>query len=275
MNTIGVLITLSAETDLEKEFAKVKDLGLGSCQVCIWDTSLFTDENAAAIKACMEKYGITVSTLWAGWTGPCEWNFTGGPVTIGLVPAAYRAHRIQELDLASQFTAKIGVKQMATHVGFLPVSPADPDFIATVAALRWLAVRMQGRGQCFLFETGQETPVTVLRAIQQIGTDNLGINFDTANLNLYGMGIPVDALDVFGKYVKDTHIKDGLFPTNGMELGCEVQVGEGLANLPVVWKKLKELGYEGPLTIEREIAGDAQIRDILATKAFLEKLIAE
>ena len=275
MNTIGVLITLSAETDLEKEFAKVKDLGLGSCQVCIWDTSLFTDENAEAIKACMEKYGITVSTLWAGWTGPCEWNFTGGPVTIGLVPAAYRAHRIQELDLASQFTAKIGVKQMATHVGFLPVSPADPDFIATVAALRWLAVRMQGRGQYFLFETGQETPVTVLRAIQQIGTDNLGINFDTANLILYGMGNPVDALDVFGKYVKDTHIKDGLFPTNGMELGCEVQVGEGLANLPVVWKKLKELGYEGPLTIEREIAGDAQIRDILATKAFLEKLIAE
>ena len=88
-----VLIEAKEEILSYEEFAKVKDLGLGSCQVCIWDTSLFTDENAAAIKACMEKYGITVSTLWAGWTGPCEWNFTGGPVTIGLVPAAYRAHR--------------------------------------------------------------------------------------------------------------------------------------------------------------------------------------
>ncbi|MBP3937573.1 MAG: sugar phosphate isomerase/epimerase [Clostridia bacterium] len=275
MSKIGVLITLTAETDVDKEFAKVKELGLGSCQVCIWDPTLYTDDNAAAIVAAMNQYDIEVSTLWAGWTGPCEWNFTDGPVTIGLVPAAYRAHRLQELDLGSQFAEKIGVNSLATHVGFLPVSPADPDFIATVSGLRWLARRMQGRGQTFLFETGQETPVTVLRAIQAIGTDNLGINFDTANLILYGMGNPVDALDVFGKYVKNTHIKDGLFPTDGLHLGSEVQVGEGLANLPVVVKKLRDLGYTGPFTIEREISGEAQTRDILATKAYLEKLFAE
>lgn len=275
MSKIGVLITLNPETDLDKEFAKVKELGLDSCQVCIWDTSLFTDDNAAAVAAAMNKYGVEVSTLWAGWSGPCEWNFTDGPVTIGLVPAAYRAHRIQELDLASQFAAKIGVTSMATHVGFLPVAPTDPDFCATVSALRWLAQRMQGRGQTFLFETGQETPVTMLRAIQAIGTDNLGINFDTANLILYGMGNPVDALDVFGQYVKNTHIKDGFFPTDGLRLGREVQVGEGLANLPVVVQKLKALGYSGPFTIEREISGEEQTRDILATKAYLEKLFAE
>lgn len=275
MSKIGVLITLNPGTDLDKEFAKVKDLGLASCQVCIWEPALFTDENAAKIVQCMEKYGVEVSTLWAGWTGPCEWNFTHGPVTIGLVPAAYRAHRIQELDLGSQFAEKIGVTSMATHVGFLPISPTDPDFDGTVGALRWLAQRMKARGQYFLFETGQETPVTVLRAIQAIGTDNLGINFDTANLILYGMGNPVDALDVFGKYVMNTHIKDGLFPVDGLELGREVQVGEGLANLPVVVQKLKALGYTGPFTIEREISGDEQTRDILATKAYLEKLFTE
>ncbi len=275
MSKIGVLITLNPGTDLDKEFAKVKDLGLASCQVCIWEPALFTDENAAKIVQCMETYGVEVSTLWAGWTGPCEWNFTHGPVTIGLVPAAYRAHRIQELDRGSQFAEKIGVTSMATHVGFLPISPTDPDFDGTVGALRWLAQRMKARGQYFLFETGQETPVTVLRAIQAIGTDNLGINFDTANLILYGMGNPVDALDVFGKYVMNTHIKDGLFPVDGLELGREVQVGEGLANLPVVVQKLKALGYTGPFTIEREISGDEQTRDILATKAYLEKLFAE
>ncbi len=275
MSKIGVLITLNPGTDLDKEFAKVKELGLASCQVCIWEPSLFTDENAAQIAQCMEKYGVEVSTLWAGWTGPCEWNFTHGPVTIGLVPAAYRSHRIQELDLGSQFAAKIGVTSMATHVGFLPISPTDPDFDGTVGALRWLAQRMKARGQYFLFETGQETPVTMLRAIQAIGTDNLGINFDTANLILYGMGNPVDALDVFGKYVMNTHIKDGFFPTDGLELGREVQVGEGLANLPVILQKLKALGYSGPFTIEREISGDEQTRDILATKAYLEKLFAE
>lgn len=275
MSKIGVLITLNPGTDLDKEFAKVKELGLASCQVCIWEPSLFTDENAAQIVKCMEKYGVEVSTLWAGWTGPCEWNFTHGPVTIGLVPAAYRAHRIQELELGSQFAEKIGVTSMATHVGFLPISPTDPDFDGTVGALRWLAQRMKARGQYFLFETGQETPVTMLRAIQAIGTDNLGINFDTANLILYGMGNPVDALDVFGKYVMNTHIKDGFFPTDGLELGREVQVGEGLANLPVILQKLKALGYTGPFTIEREISGDEQTRDILATKAYLEQLFSE
>ena len=275
MSKIGVLITLNPGTDLDEEFVKVKELGLASCQVCIWDPSLFTDENAAQIVKCMEKYGVEVSTLWAGWTGPCEWNFTHGPVTIGLVPAAYRAHRIQELELGSQFAEKIGVTSMATHVGFLPISPTDPDFDGTVGALRWLAQRMKARGQYFLFETGQETPVTMLRAIQAIGTDNLGINFDTANLILYGMGNPVDALDVFGKYVMNTHIKDGFFPTDGLELGREVQVGEGLANLPVILQKLKALGYTGPFTIEREISGDEQTRDILATKAYLEQLFAE
>ena len=132
MSKIGVLITLNPGTDLDKEFAKVKDLGLASCQVCIWEPALFTDENAAKIVQCMEKYGVEVSTLWAGWTGPCEWNFTHGPVTIGLVPAAYRAHRIQELDRGSQFAEKIGVTSMATHVGFLPISPTDPDFDGTV-----------------------------------------------------------------------------------------------------------------------------------------------
>ncbi|MBQ3133725.1 MAG: sugar phosphate isomerase/epimerase [Clostridia bacterium] len=275
MRKIGVQIVVSTETDFDKEFAKVRDFGMASCQLCFWDPALYTDENAATINRCVKEYGIEVSTVWAGWTGPCEWNFTGGPVTIGLVPAAYRSHRIIELDKGSEFTAKIGVSTMATHVGFLPISPADPDFTGTVAAIRWLAQRMQARGQYFLFETGQETPVTMLRAIQAIGTDNLGINFDTANLLLYGMANTADALDVFGKYVMNTHIKDGFYPTDGLELGREVQVGEGLANLPAVLKKLKELGYTGHFTIEREITGDQQIKDIAATKEYLEKLFDE
>lgn len=274
-NKIGVLLTVSADTDFDKEFAKVRDLGLRSCQLSVWDMNVYTDENAATINRCVKEYGIEVSTLWAGWTGPCEWNFTGGPATIGLVPAAYRSHRIIELDKGSEFAAKIGVTTMATHVGFLPINPADPDFTDTVAAIRWLARRMQDRGQYFLFETGQETPVTMLRAIQAVGTDNLGINFDTANLILYGMANTADALDVFGKYVMNTHIKDGLYPIDGLELGREVQVGEGRANLPAVLKKLKELDYKGHFTIEREISGDQQVKDIMATKTYLETLFTE
>ena len=132
---------------------------------------------------------------------------------------------------------------------------------------------MKAQGQYFLFETGQETPTTLLRFIENIGTGNVGINLDSANLILYGKANPVDALDVIGKYVRGIHAKDGFYPTNGMELGREVKVGEGKVNFPVFVKKLSEVGFDGSLTIEREISGEQQRIDIIKAKEYLEKLI--
>jgi len=71
------------------------------------------------------------------------------------------------------------------------------------------------------------------------------------------------------------HAKDGLYPTNGMSLGREVKVGEGKVNFPVFVRRLKELGYDGALTIEREISGEQQKKDVAETKEYLAKLIAE
>jgi sugar phosphate isomerase/epimerase len=129
---------------------------------------------------------------------------------------------------------------------------------------------MKAKGQFFLFETGQETPTTLLRTIESVGTGNLGINLDTTNPILYGKANPLDALDVFGKYVMDTHIKDGFYPTNGMYLGHESRAGDGKANIPAVVKRLiTEFGYKGPFTIEREISGEQQLADITHAKKLL------
>ena len=141
--------------------------------------------------------------------------------------------------------------------------------------MKHLCKKFKERGQNFLFETGQETPTTLLRFIENIGTGNVGINLDSANLILYGKANPVDALDVIGKYVRGIHAKDGFYPTNGMQLGQEVKVGDGKVNFPVFVKRLKEVGFDGSLTIEREISGEQQRLDIIETKAYLEKLIAE
>lgn len=128
---------------------------------------------------------------------------------------------------------------------------------------------MKAKNQYFLFETGQETPVTMLRTIQAIGTDNLGINFDTANLLLYGKFNSLDALDIFGQYIMETHIKDGFYPTDGMHLGHQAPVGEGKANIRAVLHRLDEIGYDGTLTIEREITGEQQKKDIMLARDFL------
>ena len=273
-NSIGVLIPYRKNTDIEAEFKKAIDMQINSCQINIWDESIYTDETAAAINAAIEKTGMKITTLWAGWAGPCEWNFIYGPSTIGLVPAAYRDQRVKALKAASDFAEKINVKMIATHVGFIPENPDNPDYAGTVGALRNVCRYLKAKGQYFLFETGQETPVTMLRTIQAIELDNVGINFDTANLILYGKANTLDALDVFGQYVMDTHIKDGSYPTDGMRLGKEVAAGQGKANLPAVVKKLGELGYTGAFTIEREISGEQQIKDIEMARDLLKEWMA-
>ena len=125
----------------------------------------------------------------------------------------------------------------------------------------------------FWFETGQETPVTLLRFIEEVGLDNLGINLDPANLLLYGKGNPIDALHVFGKWVRSIHAKDGCPPTTGTELGPEVKVGTGFVRYPEFIPKLLDCGFTGDLTIEREIRGEQQNKDIRDTIGYLQGLL--
>lgn len=275
-NKIGVMICYDYGVDLYEKFKKNRELSIYSCQLCIWNVDIFKDEEQIKyISEAVKSTDISVSALWAGYTGPVMWNFTDGPDTIGLVPAAYRFKRLEELISASDFAERIGVNKIITHVGFIPENSSHPDFNGTVAALKHLCSYMKAKGQFFLFETGQETPVTLLRTIESIGADNVGINLDTANPILYGKANPLDALDVFGKYVMDTHIKDGFYPTNGMYLGRETRAGDGKANLPAVVERLiNEFSYEGPFTIEREISGDQQIADIIHAKKLLEDAMA-
>ncbi len=270
---IGLMIALRHGTDMDNEFKKAADLKLTACQISCYEVELYTKENADKILDASKKYNIEVTALWAGWSGPQAWNFYDGPELLGIVPKAYRFTRLKELFLASDFAELLGISDVVTHVGFLPENPNDPDFIGTVAALRNLVSYMKKKNQYFLFETGQETPITLVRMIEQIGLDNLGVNFDTANLIMYGKANPVDALDVLGKYVRNTHCKDGLFPTTGLELGKEVSVGTGRADFPKIIEKLKALNYNGALIIEREHAGDKQVQDIITARDILTSLL--
>lgn len=273
-NKIGVLIGYNSKTDIRAEFRKAAEMNLECCQLCGGDLKSYTEENAIKIRNAAEETGIEITAYWAAWSGPQEWNFYGGPATLGIVPPAYREIRMRELYAGADFAHMLGVTDVITHAGFIPENPFDPDFNGTVCALRALAHYLASRGQYFLFETGQETPVTMLRTIEEIGTGNLGVNFDTANLILYGKANSADALEVIGKYVRNTHCKDGFYPTTGKQLGREVALGEGKADFPKIVKKLKELNYTGPYVIEREISGEQQRKDIIAARDFIASLLS-
>lgn len=270
---IGVCVYLNEMNEMAKKFDDLLSQGFDNCQLISWNPSVWTAENAKALNAMTAQRGVTISAFWCGWEGPCVWNFYEGQQTLGLVPPQYRAMRIRNLCDGADFAKLLGVQNVVTHMGFIPENPNDPQFLPFCDAVRMVAEHCKQNGQFLLFETGQETPVTMLRCFEQVGTDNLGVNLDTANLILYGKANPVDALDVFGKYVRNLHAKDGLYPTTGHDLGAETPIGQGKVDFPALFEKLHALGYDGFVTIEREIGGEQQRKDILASKAYLQTII--
>lgn len=270
MMEIGVINSLK---DGGRCFEHVSQFGLNVCQLVSWDVSLATKEIAKTVVAEAAKAKVRVCAMWGGVPGPSRWNFTEGPTTLGLVPEEFRKERVAALKKWADFAELIGAPAVITHCGFIPENPSDPKFQGVLAAIEEVAKYCKTKGVEFWFETGQETPVTLLRVIEKAGTGNLGINLDPANLILYGKGNPIDSLDVFGKYVKNIHVKDGFYPTNGDNLGREVKVGDGKVEFPKFIKRLKEIGFKGELIIEREISGDQQTKDIKETVDNLRKWI--
>jgi sugar phosphate isomerase/epimerase len=268
---LGTMVGL--QPNIEEGFKQVKEVGLSGCQLAGWNEALFTAEFADKVKRCTAENGISISSFWCGWPGPTVWDFYDGQLTLGLVPPEYRFARLEALKRGSDFAKLLGVNQIATHAGFIPENPNDPNYHGVLAALRVLLAHCRGNGQKLLFETGQETPVTLLRLMEDLGGKDVGLNLDPANLLMYGKANPVDALDILGSYVLDVHAKDGEYPTDGRNLGEEKPLGKGRVNFPRLIARLKELGYDGPITIEREISGDRQKKDILAAIELLKGLL--
>jgi len=272
---IGTCVSLPTMEGISEKLALLKENNFDSCQLVSWNPSVWTDENAALLNELLEKHGITVSAFWCGWEGPRVWDLYEGQLTLGLVPPEYRQMRIDNLCGGADFAHKLGITDVVTHMGFIPENPYDPNFSSFCIAVRTVANHLKENGQHLLFETGQETPVTMLRCFEQVACDNLGVNLDTANLILYGKANPVDALDVFGSYVRNIHAKDGRYPTDGHSLGAETKIGEGKVDFKALFTKLHQLGYDSYVTIEREIKGEQQLKDILESRTYLEQIINE
>jgi len=269
---LGVVTRVRQGETPDIAVSRVKSLGFPTCQIGIQGLKL---SDAKPLKSALATHGIEATAIMELGPGRMVWNFTEGPSTIGLVPAGTRRARMDALKLALDVAADAGIPALQTHLGFIPEVPGDPLFAETVAAVKEVALHAKEKGLWIHCETGQETPVTLLRLIETVGTGNLGVNLDTANLILYGKGNPVDAMDVIGKYVRGLHAKDGLFPTDPKNLGKEVPIGTGKVDFPKVIRRLRDFNYTGAITIEREIEGTRQAEDILASKTYLSKLIEQ
>jgi L-ribulose-5-phosphate 3-epimerase len=265
---LGLILGIGKDPDTA--IAKVQALGLPTCQVYVED---FEFEQASRLRQALDKRGIDATSLVVGGPGKEVWDFYEGPLTIGLVPPVTRIARIAHIKRGSDFAKQCQIPAVQTHCGFIPENPNDPLYKETIVALRDVVAYCKNNNQNFRYETGQETPITLVRCMQDVGCDNQGVNFDLANLILYGKANPVDAIELLGPYVQGIHAKDGLWPTNPKQLGEEVAIGKGKVDFHRIIARLKELDYRGAVTIEREISGPQQMADVRAAKAYLEAII--
>lgn len=252
----------------------VREMGIPTVQLQ-YPARLNTTQGIAEIKSAQAETGIEITTVFCGFAGESYADIPTVRDTVGLVPSGTRAERVSLIERISQFAAELGVDCVAAHIGFIPEDEQDLRYPELVKTVSKICDDLTARGQSFSLETGQETAQTLKRFLSDVGKPNLRVNFDPANMILYGNDQPLEALDLLAPHIIGVHCKDGLWPTQPDQLGHEVPFGEGQVNAVEWLKKLIATGYKGPLTIEREISGEAQKRDIAAAIALIQGVIQE
>ncbi len=274
---IGVFASVDAGLGVHLDVAK--ELGIHTVQV---HTPHKESRNEAAAKAFLQRCkdaDITVTCLFGGFEGESYADIATTARTVGLVPEATRASRAAEMKEISNFAKLLGCNTLGMHIGFVP-EKGSASYTSLIEVTRDLLDHVKANGQNMHLETGQETADHLLEFMHDVGRDNLFINFDPANMILYGTGDPIEALKKVGHLVRSIHCKDAKWAApdqRGKGWGTEVALGDGDVGMENYLRTLQSVGYTGPLTIEREIAHDRerQKADIGQAVRLLESLRAK
>ena len=250
---IGVFASIDAGLGVHLDVAR--DLGVPTIQLHAPAEGTRTKENAEKFLATLEEYGLTLTAVFGGFEGENYADIPTTAKTVGLVPPTTREARTQEMKEIADFAKQLGCEVSALHLGFIPEPDEDrEEYLAIVDITRNVCDHCAGLGQTLHLETGQETADGLLRFLGDVDRPNLFVNFDPANMILYGTGEPIEALQKIGPYVRSVHCKDATWSDSpGKSWGAEVPLGDGDVGIENYLVVLKQLGYVGPLTIEREI----------------------
>ena len=187
---------------------------------------------------------------------------TGGVVPDATWPATRAA-----MGRAATLAGRVGLKLVTFHAGFVP-HDADAARATLVERLNDAAAIFAAEGCGVALETGQESADALVDLLGDLDAD-VGVNFDPANMILYGSGEPVAALRRLLPRVRQVHLKDAVASdAPGREWGVEVPVGQGQVDWPGFFAALDEAGYAGPACVERE-AGDDRVGDVQTTVDFV------
>lgn len=240
--------------------AKLQETGVSRVQLGL---DPLRDEPAVwgGTEAILKQAGITIISGMFGCVGEDYSTLDTIRETGGVAPDETWQQNLENIRATVEIATALGLKLVTFHAGFVPHDPADPDFAKMVARLKTVAEIFAAADISVGLETGQETAdglAALLGALQQ---PNVVVNFDPANMLLYGKGDPIEALRVLAPWIRQVHVKDANQSTTPGTWGEEVAAGAGQVDWPAFFATLAEIHFTGDIVIERE-AGDQRVADI-------------
>ncbi len=270
---IGVCSWSLKTQTTDELIATLDELQLDHLQLALGGLLVLDPAEQAKELEKLNQAEIAITAGMIGFVGENYATIASIRASGGFVPTEHWNVRKDLALAAGALCQQVGIDRVSTHLGFLPPGN-DPTYVKLIERTRFIASQYADHGVDLLFETGQERATDLLMFLNDLNAKNVGINFDPANMILYGSGDPVEAVATLGRHIRHVHIKDAIqSATPGTEWGHEVPFGEGEVDHTAFLRALIDAGYDGPLVIERE-AGETRLADIKSAILKLEQLLA-
>ena len=219
-----------------------------------------------------KEHGVSVVSCMFGTIGEDYSTLESIRITGGVVPDETWELNWRNILQTADLAANLGLTLVSFHAGFLPHDKTDPEYQKLRERIAQIAQLFAAKNIDLVFETGQETADALRDFLEDLGCPNVGVNFDPANMILYGKGDPIEAMRVLGPWIKQVHIKDAVAAGQPGIWGAEVTAGTGQVDWKAFFSTLESLGYHGNFCIERE-AGNQRVADILTARQMVESLV--
>ena len=261
--------SLQPETP-ESLVAHLREIGIPRVQLALDPLR----ENPAAWGKTAELFtsqGIEIVSGMFGTIGEDYSSLDAIKETGGVVPDKHWDANWANIQAVAGIAAALDLKIVTFHAGFLPHEESDPGFAKLLGRITKIADVFDANDIDLGFETGQETAETLRLFLEKLNRPSVGVNFDPANMILYGKGDPIDALETLAPFLKQCHIKDATMTRDPGTWGMEVTVGTGEVDWPAFFSTLAKIDFRGHCCIERE-ADEQRVADIRTAREFVTQL---
>ncbi len=232
------------------------------------------DETVAALRGA----GVTVVSGMMACAGEDYASLETIEHTGGVRPTERWAANLAAARANAEIAGRLGLKLVTFHAGYLPGSKSDPERRVLIDRINAVVDCFASVGAVVALETGQETAQTLIGVLEEINRPELGVNFDPANMILYGKGEPIASMRALTPWIRQVHIKDAKPAKVPGTWGEEVRGGTGAVDWAAfveVVRGLKDSSGKPrtvDLVIERE-GGETRVQDVVAAREMIEGLI--